>query len=572
MCGIWALFGSDVDVHKHLGSALKIAHRGPDSFRTESIPKYNNCCLCFHRLAIVGNVFGMQPLRINGFPHLTLLYNGEIYNYKKLSEAFGFPIASKMDGEILLHLYIRGGIEYAASMADGVFAMCIVDTASKQVHIGRDTYGVRPMFSLLNEDGFMAISSEAKGLLGLRHGCDDRDVTIKPFPPGHVQSFNLLPSGKVSPLELIQFHSFEQTPKWSSVEGSLQVEGSLTPTDEDIYANIRALFTEAVRKRMMGGRRIGCMLSGGLDSSLVSSLVMKTMVKDGFDYPLQTFSIGMKGSPDVVAARKVASHIGSEHHEIGFTPEEGIEAVEHVIKSLESYDITTLRASVGMYLVARYIRKETDTIVVYSGEGADELAQGYIYFHKQPDASAGDDESRRLLKDLYLYDVLRADRTTAAHGLELRCPFLDHHFTSYFLSLPKEMRCPNKGIEKYLFRKAFDGTGLLPSEILWRPKEAFSDGVSSVEKSWYEVLQEHIETKVTNDQLEDSPKRFPFNPPRSKEAYYYRQVFEKYYPGRSDWIPYIWMPKWTGATDPSARTLKHYKESEVSEKQDMEVK
>nr|XP_054767011.1 asparagine synthetase [glutamine-hydrolyzing]-like [Lytechinus pictus] len=416
MCGIWALFGSDVDVHRHLGSALKIEHRGPDSFRVESIPKFNNCCLCFHRLAIVGNIFGMQPLRINGFPHLTLLYNGEIYNYRKLSEVYGFPMQSSVDGEILLHLYIRGGIEYAASMADGVFAMCIVDTANRQ-----------------------------------------------------------------------------------------------------------------------------------------------------------KLSIVMEVSPDVVAARKVATHIGSEHHEISFTPEEGIEAVEHVIKAIESYDITTIRASVGMYLVARYISKETDTIVVFSGEGSDELAQGYIYFHKQPDASAGDDESRRLLKDLYLYDVLRADRTTAAHGLELRCPFLDHHFTSYFLSLPKEKRCPKNGIEKYLFRKAFDDTDLLPSEILWRPKEAFSDGVSSIQKSWYEVLQEHIETQVTSSQLEDSPKRFPFNPPRSKEAYYYRQVFEKYYPGRSDWIPYIWMPKWTGATDPSARTLKHYKESEVSDKEPLEA-
>ncbi|XP_063965072.1 asparagine synthetase [glutamine-hydrolyzing]-like [Lytechinus pictus] len=565
MCGIWALFGSDVDVHRHLGSALKIEHRGPDSFRVESIPKFNNCCLCFHRLAIVGNIFGMQPLRINGFPHLTLLYNGEIYNYRKLSEVYGFPMQSSVDGEILLHLYIRGGIEYAASMADGVFAMCIVDTANRQVHLARDTYGVRPIFYLVNEDGFMALSSEAKGLLGLLHGCDDRDVTIRPFPPGHIQSFNLLPSGKVSPLELKLFHSFEETPKWASVEGSLQ------PSDEDIHANIRALFTEAVKKRMMSSRRIGCMLSGGLDSSLVSSLVMKQMVAAGMEYPLQTFSIGMEGSPDIVAARKVATHIGSEHHEISFTPEEGIEAVEHVIKAIESYDITTIRASVGMYLVARYISKETDTIVVFSGEGSDELAQGYIYFHKQPDASAGDDESRRLLKDLYLYDVLRADRTTAAHGLELRCPFLDHHFTSYFLSLPKEKRCPKNGIEKYLFRKAFDDTDLLPSEILWRPKEAFSDGVSSIQKSWYEVLQEHIETQVTSSQLEDSPKRFPFNPPRSKEAYYYRQVFEKYYPGRSDWIPYIWMPKWTGATDPSARTLKHYKESEVSDKEPLEA-
>ncbi|XP_072179083.1 asparagine synthetase [glutamine-hydrolyzing]-like [Diadema setosum] len=560
MCGIWAIFGSEVDVYKQIGCAMQIAHRGPDAFRVENVPEFNNCCLGFHRLAIVGNVFGMQPMRIQRFPNLYLLYNGEIYNCKKVGDAFNFPYETNLDGEAILHLYARAGVEYAASMCDGVFAFCIVDTATRKVHIARDTYGVRPMFTLLKDDGFLAVCSEAKGLLGLMHGCDDSEVTISQFPPGHVQSFNLLPSGKVSPLERIQYTTIGQTPKWASVEGSVQ------PDEEDIHANIRTLFEEAVRKRLMSARRIGCMLSGGLDSSLVSALVMKLMREAGTTYPLQTFSIGMEGSPDVIAARKVAAHIGSEHHEISFTPEEGIEAVKSVIKSIESYDITTIRASVGMYLVAKYIRKVTDTIVVFSGEGSDELAQGYIYFHKQPSASAGDDESRRLLQDLYLYDVLRADRTTAAHGLELRVPFLDHHFTSYFLSLPKELRHPNKGIEKYLIRKSFEDTGLLPNEILWRPKEAFSDGVSSMKKSWYEVLQEHIDTQVNDSMLEDSPKRFPFNPPRSKEAYYYREVFEKYYPGRSAWIPYMWMPRWIQATDPSARTLKHYKDSEVEDK------
>ncbi|XP_071480655.1 asparagine synthetase [glutamine-hydrolyzing]-like [Diadema antillarum] len=304
---------------------------------------------------------------------------------------------------------------------------------------------------------------------------------------------------------------------------------------------------------------------GGLDSSLVSALVMKLMREAGTTYPLQTFSIGMEGSPDVAAARKVAAHIGSEHHEISFTPEEGIEALDDVIKSIECYDVITIRSSVAMYLVARYIRKVTDTIVVFSGEGSDELAQGYIYFHKQPSASAGDSESRRLLQDLYLYDVLRTDRTTAAHGLELRVPFLDHHFTSYFLSLPKELRQPIKGIEKYLIRKSFEDTGLLPNDILWRPKEGFSDGVSSMKKSWYEVLQEHIDTQVSESMLEDSSKRFPFNPPCSKEAYYYRQLFDKYYPGRDAWTPYMWMPRWIQATDPSPRTLEHYKDSEVED-------
>ena len=204
----------------------------------------------------------------------------------------------------------------------------------------------------------------------------------------------------------------------------------------------------------------------------------------------------MEGSPDVEFARLMAKHLNTEHHEISFTPDEGFQAVRDVIFSLESYDITTIRASVGMYLISKYIKENTDTTVLFSGEGSDELCQGYIYFHKAPSPDEGDKESRRLLHDLYLYDNLRADRTTAAHGLELRVPFLDKFFTSYYLSLPGEDRQPKEGIEKYFLRKAFSDTGLLPEEVLWRPKEAFSDGVSSKEKSWYAHLQERIEEKV----------------------------------------------------------------------------
>ena len=204
----------------------------------------------------------------------------------------------------------------------------------------------------------------------------------------------------------------------------------------------------------------------------------------------------MDGSPDIAYARKVAAHLGTEHYEVSFTVEEGFQAVRDVIYSLESYDITTVRASVGMYLVSKYIKEHTDTIVLFSGEGADELCQGYIYFHKAPSDAEADEESRRLLKDLYLYDNLRADRTTAAHGLELRVPFLDKYFTSYYLSLPPADRRPKDGIEKYFLRKAFSDSKLLPDEVLWRPKEAFSDGVSSKSMSWYQLLQKLVEDKV----------------------------------------------------------------------------
>lgn len=214
-------------------------------------------------------------------------------------------------------------------------------------------------------------------------------------------------------------------------------------------------------------------------------------------FRVQTFSIGMEGSPDVEYARKVAAHLGTEHYEVSFTVDEGFQAVRDVIYSLESYDITTVRASVGMYLVSKYIKEKTDTVVLFSGEGSDELCQGYIYFHKAPTLEEGDEESRRLLKDLYLYDNLRADRTTAAHGLELRVPFLDKFFTSYYLSLSPADRCPKDGCEKFLLRQSFSGTNLLPDDVLWRPKEAFSDGVSSKSMSWYELLQEKVKNMVS---------------------------------------------------------------------------
>ena len=213
-------------------------------------------------------------------------------------------------------------------------------------------------------------------------------------------------------------------------------------------------------------------------------------------YRVQTFSIGMDGSPDVEAARLMAKHLDTEHHEIRFTTEEAIDAMYSIIYTLETYDIVTIRAAVGMYLVCKYIKEKTDTTVIFSGEGSDELCQGYIYFHKAPTATDAHEESHRLLKDLHYYDVLRTDRTTSGHGLEVRVPFLDKYFTSYYLSLPPKYRQPQKGVEKHLLRSAFNGTGLLPDKILWRPKEGFSDGVLSKEKSWYSVLQEHIEDKV----------------------------------------------------------------------------
>ena len=458
----------------------------------------------------------------------------------------------RVDGEVIIHLYHKFGAKKTAQLLDGVFAFCIVDAEKNQVHIGRDTFGVRPMYRILTSSGQMGISSEAKGLIGLVND-DGTQAELKQFPPASFASYKLDPKdGRVKLFDSGLYTDVE-TP---------QVFNISVNVGEDIKENIRALLNDAVRKRLMAERRIGCLLSGGLDSSLIAALVVKIAKEQGIEYPIQTFSTGMPGSTDLAAAKKVADRLGTEHHEVIFSPEDGFNALKSVIWSLECYDITTVRASVGMYLVSKYIREKTDTVVLFSGEGSDELAQGYIYFHKAPSPEKADEESKRLLRELYLFDNLRADRTTAAYGLELRVPFLDKAFTAYYLSIPPKMRQPQKGIEKYLLRSAFDGhlTEYLPDEILWRAKEGFSDGVSSLEKPWYTMLKEYCASQLQPDELEKSKTKYPVNTPQTEEAYFYRKVFENNFPDQSGFTPYFWMPKWiSGASDPSARTLKHFR-------------
>ncbi|XP_046558716.1 asparagine synthetase [glutamine-hydrolyzing]-like [Haliotis rubra] len=553
MCGIWAVFGSDVDVSVQCKVFHKVAHRGPDCFRIEKINHFQNCCLGFHRLAILDDVRGMQPMRLHTHPHLWLINNGEIYNYKTVAKEHGFHLSTNCDIEPVIHLYAKYGIYFPAHL-DGVFAFCLLDTANRKVFIGRDTFGVRPCFKLVTDSGFLAVCSEAKGLFGLRHNLTDEAADIVHVAPGTVEQYDLDNNGRATFREMKQFHSIGDTPLYKTP----------VPPDSlgsDVAENIRVLLETAVQKRLMADRRVGCLLSGGLDSSLVAALLVKNAKELRLPYPIQTFSTGMEGSTDILAARKVAQFLGTEHHEVIFTEEDVLNVLENIIRHLESYDIMNIRASVGMFLVNKYIKTHTDTVVILSGEGSDELAQGYIYFHKATSPEAGDEESRRLLDNLYIYDILRADRVTAAWGLEVRVPFLDHQFTSYYLSLPAEDRVPRKGVEKYLLRSAFDDMNLLPKDILWRPKEGFSDGVSSIKRSLFVIIQDFCDKQISDEAMERAASLFPFNTPRTKEAFYYRQVFEKYYPSKADWVPYMWMPRWTDATDPSARTLSHYKET-----------
>uniref|UniRef100_H2YGT0 Asparagine synthetase [glutamine-hydrolyzing] n=1 Tax=Ciona savignyi TaxID=51511 RepID=H2YGT0_CIOSA len=472
-----------------------------------------------------------------------MICNGEIYNCRKvglLKEEFAFEFESTSDCEVILHLYDKFGAEETSKLLDGVFAYVIVDTREYRVIISRDTFGIRPMFYYVTKDGQMGVCSEVKGL-------------IQAFPPAHYM-----------------FHSFNQTPVHYPYQGVALEQGGFTLFDWSIIKkNIRTLMTNAVEKRLMSYRRVGSLLSGGLDSSLVAAITAQKLRERGVEQPIQTFSIGVESSPDVIAARKVAEHIKSEHHEVTFSPQEGIRALEETIFALESYDVTTVRASIPMYLISRYISENTDTIVIMSGEGADELAQGYIYFHKQPSPQEGDIESKRLLTDLYLFDVLRTDRSTAAHGLEVRAPFLDHAFVSYFLSLPASKRMPQVSVdggarvEKHLLRSSFDGTNLIPTEILWRRKEAFSDGVTSKKRSWFEILQEHIDSMISDEELDKARENYPFHTPRTKEALFYRRTFESKFGSKlSKLIPYQWLPRWTGSDDPSARVLAHYQNDE----------
>ncbi|GJQ83594.1 hypothetical protein Trydic_g10939 [Trypoxylus dichotomus] len=553
MCGIWALFGSS-EVNRCCFSAFpKITHRGPECWRIEYDEKIKNACIGFHRLTIVDTTYGMQPMKLHKYPNTVLICNGELYNCKRLAKEFDFEYETFCDVECILHLYNTFGIEKTVKNLDGVFGFCIVDFGKRRVYLARDPYGVRPLFRLTTPDGILGICSEAKGLVPIEQELNGVERTLEPFPPGTVEVYEILEDGCAKLQQQFSYHGPGLKPAFDP----------FVPYEElsnDVLANIRTLLTQAVEKRLMADRRIGCLLSGGLDSSLIASLVVKLLKKLGSKHPVQTFSIGMDDSPDILAARKVAQHIGSEHHEIIFTEKDVREYLDKVIYHLETPDITTIRASIGMYIMSEFIKKNTDSTVIFSGEGADEVAQGYIYFRDAPDADAALEDSKRLLREIYLFDGLRADRTTAAHSLELRVPFLDQQFVYYYLNLPKEMIRPQKGIEKFLIRSAFESENLLPKDILWRHKEAFSDGVTSRKKSLFQILQDIVEEKISEPfKKEIAAKEFPHCTPKTKEAYYYRTVFEKHYPGMGkSFIPHYWMPKWIDVSDPSARFIKHY--------------
>lgn len=553
MCGIWAIFGHETS--NYLTSCehnfVKIQHRGPDAWRIEYDNHVKKTYVGFHRLEIVDSLYGMQPMKLHRYPLVTLICNGEIYNFKRLGEQYDFQYETSCDVEAIIQLYGKFGITKAAQHLDGVFAFALIDKEKHRVYFVRDPYGVRPLFRLENADDVVAVCSEAKGLVDLGNELRSR-CKIAPFPPRTIAEYELLKNGKV---RFLKEETYYQLGEKVNFEPLI----NYSHLGSDVLQNIRTLLTASVKKRLMSDRRIGCLLSGGLDSSLIAALLVKLSQESGLPYKIQSFAVGMGESPDIIAARQVAKHIGTEHHEVLFTPEDVTDVLDNVLYHLETADITTTRASIGMYFVSKYIQENTDTIVLFSGEGADELAQGYIYFRDAPSTEAAHAESLRLLSDIYMYDGLRADRTTAAHSLELRCPFLDLQFTNYVLSLPAESRQPKDGIEKHLLRSAFDKDDLLPKNILWRHKEAFSDGVTTVKRSLFNIIQDWVDERIDDAALKKAPQLFPHCPPATKEALYYRMVFEKKFPGCAEsFMPYFWMPRWTNVSDPSARFIKHY--------------
>jgi asparagine synthase (glutamine-hydrolysing) len=561
MCGILAVLGAALPTDVFKAFLLKLESRGPEG---AAVWESDRVQMGFTRLAINGlNDGGMQPMHSES-GNFHWMCNGEIYNWRSLAERYNLVSKSGSDCEILGPLFQEVARDVNAKAffqaLDGVFATVFVDTAAGVAFVGRDPYGIRPLYqgiTFMPDDHSriqrIIFASEMKAL-----PLTELDVVI-PFQPGTYAVYDL------KTLQQIGGEAYHTVP-WIQSGNTLEhLAGSLQ---------------NAVHKRMMTERPVAALLSGGLDSSLVAALAAKTL-KAAAAPRLKTFSIGFHGSEDLRCARIVADHIGSEHTEVVVTPDDFWLAIPNVIRDIESFDITTVRASVGNWLVSKYIREHTDCKVVFNGDGSDEVLGGYLYFYNAPTDEAFDAESARLLQDIHYFDVLRSDRSISSHGLEARTPFLDKQFVAVARSFEVSSRRPKKGgnPEKWLLRQAFSGTGLLPDEILWRRKEAFSDGVSGGEKSWYQICKENALATVGND-WETGAKKFTYLTPETAEAYYYRTLFHDIYGGNPKGtvrpsraaVPYFWMPKWSGETkDPSARTLQVYDAPEKKIELEIEI-
>ena len=509
MCGIVAIFNIKQQTAglraKALAMAKKIRHRGPD---WSGIYCGGSAILAHERLSIVDPQSGGQPLYSPDRKQI-LAVNGEIYNHREIRAKYtDYPFSTGSDCETILALYQKHGIHFLEEL-NGIFAFALYDEARDEFLIARDPIGVIPLYIGYDEDGTVYCASELKALEGF---CD----RYEPFLPGHYYWSK--------DKKMTRWYKRD----WMDYEAVKNNLASVT--------NLREALEAAVRRQLMSDVPYGVLLSGGLDSSVISAIAKKYAARrvetddesEAWWPQLHSFAIGLKGAPDLAKAREVAEFIGTVHHEINYTIQEGLDAVRDVIYYIETYDVTTVRASTPMYLLARVI-KSMGIKMVLSGEGADEVFGGYLYFHKAPDARAFHEETLRKLSKLYLYDCLRANKSLAAWGVEGRVPFLDKEFLDVAMRLnPEAKMCPGTTIEKRIVREAF--ASMLPASVAWRQKEQFSDGVGY---SWIDTLKAETARLVSDEQMAHAAERFPINPPRNKEEYYYRSIFEEYFPSES---------------------------------------
>lgn len=510
MCGIAAIFNIKQQTPelrvKALSMAKKIRHRGPD---WSGIYCGGTAILAHERLSIVDPQSGGQPL-YSPDRNLILAVNGEIYNHRDIRKLYkdDYEFQTGSDCEVILALYRKKGIHFLEDL-NGIFAFALYDAERDEFLIARDPIGVIPLYIGYDHDGKVYCASELKALEGF---CE----RYEPFLPGHY------------------YYSREgQMKRWYTRDW---MEYDAVKDNQTSVSAVHDALEVAVRRQLMSDVPYGVLLSGGLDSSVISAIAKKYAArrvetdgqKEAWWPQLHSFAIGLKGAPDLIKAREVADYIGTVHHEINYSIQEGLDAVRDVIYYIETYDVTTVRASTPMYLLARVI-KSMGIKMVLSGEGADEVFGGYLYFHKAPDAKAFHEETVRKLSKLYLYDCLRANKSLSAWGVEGRVPFLDKEFLDVAMRMnPQDKMCPGQVIEKKIIREAF--SDLLPQSVAWRQKEQFSDGVGY---SWIDTLKAVTSQAVSDEQMAEAAVRFPINTPKTKEEYYYRSIFEEYFPSDS---------------------------------------
>ena len=550
MCGIVSIFNIQEQTPELRQQALrmsqKIRHRGPD---WSGIYCGGSAILAHERLSIVDPESGRQPLFAPDKKQV-LAVNGEIYNHQNIRARFAdtYQFQTGSDCEVILSLYreMRADTDFATliyqgedavhsricqmlGQLNGIFAFALYDVERDEFLIARDPIGVIPLYIGYDKDGKVMVASELKALEGQ---CDH----YEPFLPGHYYYSKTPGMKRYYTRDWFEYATMQKKYQIDDNQKATRQLAEAEPQEKAAVAEIHDALEASVKRQLMSDVPYGVLLSGGLDSSVISAIAEKystTRVENGGEtkayWPrLHSFAVGLKGAPDLAKARLVAEHIGTVHHEINYTIQEGLDAIRDVIYFIETYDVTTVRASTPMYLLARVIRSMGIKMVL-SGEGADEVFGGYLYFHKAPDAKAFHEETVRKLGKLYMYDCLRANKSLAAWGIEGRVPFLDKEFLDVAMGMnPVLKMCPDKTIEKKVVREAF--ADLLPEEVAWRQKEQFSDGVGY---SWIDTLKQITASAVSDEQMAHAAERFPINPPQNKEEYYYRSIFAEHFPSDS---------------------------------------